>query len=61
MTQSSQTSSVHLSGLLLLAGEFEDTVGESMWGLTPPQTPPLRGEGLSGSPFPSREGGWGVR
>lgn len=30
---------------------------------TPPQTPPLRGEGLSGSPFPSRdrEGGWGVR
>jgi len=25
------------------------------------QTPPLRREGLSGSPFPCREGGWGVR
>ncbi len=32
-----------------------------MWGQTPPQTPPLRGEGLSSSPFPTREGGWGVR
>ncbi|HAG81234.1 MAG TPA: hypothetical protein DCL61_08685 [Cyanobacteria bacterium UBA12227] len=31
--------------------------------LTPPPTPPLRGEGskISGSPFPCREGGWGVR
>jgi len=24
-------------------------------------TPPLLGEGFSGSPFPCREGGWGVR
>jgi hypothetical protein len=24
-------------------------------------TPLLLGEGLSGSPFPAREGGWGVR
>ncbi|HBK62790.1 MAG TPA: hypothetical protein DEG17_25115 [Cyanobacteria bacterium UBA11149] len=27
----------------------------------PSPTPPLRGEGLSNSPFPCREGGWGVR
>jgi len=30
-------------------------------GLTPPQPLPCLGEGLSGSPFPGREGGWGVR
>jgi len=35
--------------------------GHATGDLTPPQTPPLRGEGLSGSPFPCREGGWGVR
>ena len=29
--------------------------------MTPPQTPPRSGEGLSDSPFPRREGGWGVR
>ncbi len=29
--------------------------------LDPSPTPPLQGEGLSGSPFPRREGGWGVR
>ncbi len=27
----------------------------------PSPTPPLEGEGLSDSPFPGREGGWGVR
>jgi len=30
-------------------------------GKTPPQTPPRRGERLRFSPFPPREGGWGVR
>jgi len=37
-----------------------------MRGLTPPQIltkapAPRSGEGLSSSPFPTREGGWGVR
>jgi hypothetical protein len=40
---------------------LEDTVGELTDGSDPSPTPPLRGEGLSGSPFPGREGGWGVR
>ncbi|NES18075.1 MAG: hypothetical protein F6K41_03900 [Symploca sp. SIO3E6] len=35
MTESSQKSSVHLSGLSLLAGELEDTVGDLRGGLTP--------------------------
>lgn len=39
----------------------EDTVGELTDGSDPSPTPPLRGEGLSCSPFPTREGGWGVR
>jgi len=29
--------------------------------VTPPQTPPRFGVGLPDSPFPCREGGWGVR
>jgi len=40
---------------------LKDTVGELTDGPDPSPTPPLRGEGLSGSPFPCREGGWGVR
>jgi len=45
---------------------LEDTVGELTDGSDPSPTPPLRGEGLSGSPFPCREAGalvrsWGVR
>ncbi|WP_313929789.1 iron uptake porin [Microcoleus sp. FACHB-SPT15] len=39
----------------------KDTVGQLAKGVTPPQTPPRSGEGLSDSSFPSREGGWGVR
>jgi ribosomal protein L37E len=43
-------------------GQFvEDTVGQLTGGSDPSPTPPLRGEGLSSSPFPTREGGWGVR
>jgi len=39
----------------------KDTVGELTDGSDPSPTPLLLGEGLSGSPFPGREGGWGVR
>jgi len=44
----------------------KDTVGELTDGSDPSPTPPLRGEGLSGSPIPTREAGakvrrWGVR
>ena len=42
-----------------MSQEIVDTVGQLAKGVTPPPT--LRGEGLSGSPFPAREGGWGVR
>ncbi|MBD2016423.1 2-succinyl-5-enolpyruvyl-6-hydroxy-3-cyclohexene-1-carboxylic-acid synthase [Microcoleus sp. FACHB-53] len=38
-----------------------DTVGELTDGSDPSPTPPLRGDGLSGTPFPCREGGRGVR
>ncbi len=48
--------------LLVQIPDFsKDTVGELTDGSDPSLTPPLRGEGLSGSPFPTREGGWGVR
>jgi len=40
---------------------FKDTVGEFTGESDPSPTPPLRGEGLPDSPFPTREGGWGVR
>jgi len=40
---------------------LQDAAGELTDGPDPSPTPPLRGEGLSGSPFPCREGGWGVR
>jgi len=39
----------------------KDTAGELTGGSDPSPTPPLLGEGLSCSPFPCREGGWGVR
>ena len=38
-----------------------DVVGKLALGFDPSPTPPLRGEGLSSSPVPRREGGWGVR
>jgi hypothetical protein len=38
-----------------------DTVGLLTGGADPSPTPLLLGEGLSGSPFLRREGGWGVR
>jgi len=40
---------------------LKDTVDQLTRGSDPSPTPPLRGDGLSGSPFPTREGGWGVR
>jgi len=48
-------------GLRLLTCEFHHTVGELIRGLTPPPAPPLSRRGESSSPFPNREGGWGVR
>jgi len=36
---------------------LKDVVGELTRGVTPPRF----GEGLPDSPFPCREGGWGVR
>jgi hypothetical protein len=48
--------------LLVQIPDFsKDTVGELTDGSDPSPTPLLLGEGLSGSPFPTREGGWGVR
>jgi amino acid adenylation domain-containing protein len=47
--------------VLLTRQRFKDTVGQLTGGSDPSPTPLLRGEGLSGSPFPRREGGWGVR
>ncbi|HEY9853185.1 MAG TPA: PatA/PatG family cyanobactin maturation protease [Leptolyngbyaceae cyanobacterium] len=41
--------------------EINDAVAKLTEGYDPSPTPPLRGEGLSDSPFPAREGGWGVR
>jgi hypothetical protein len=38
----------------LVGAIHEDVVGQLTRGLTPPQTPPLRGEGLPDSPFPIR-------
>jgi WD40 repeat protein len=38
-----------------------ESLKEAIAKANPSPTPPLRGEGLSSSPFPSREGGWGVR
>jgi WD40 repeat protein len=38
-----------------------ESLKEAIAKANPSPTPPLRGEGLSSSPFPTREGGWGVR
>jgi len=52
---------VRAGGHRLCSRDFQDVVGELTEGSDPSPTPPLRGEGLSDSPFPAREGGWGVR
>jgi cyanobactin maturation PatA/PatG family protease len=41
--------------------EINDAVAKLTEGSDPSPTPLLLGEGLSDSPFPRREGGWGVR
>jgi predicted nucleic acid-binding Zn-ribbon protein len=55
-----------LDSLTNSSPQLQDTVGQLTGGSDPSPTPLLRGEGLSGSPFPTREAGakvrsWGVR
>ncbi len=50
-----------LDSLANSSTQLQDTVGQLTGGSDPSPTPLLLGEGLSGSPFPTREGGWGVR